>query len=57
MEVGIVALGLGALGLHFGNKDKESEQPKEKFLDNTNSNNNQTIYILIMKVNCRLKQS
>ena len=44
MEVGIVALGLGALGIHFGNKEEPIEKPKEKYLNNTNNNNDQTIY-------------
>jgi hypothetical protein len=44
MEVGIVALGLGALGTYFGKKEQETEQPREQFLNNNNSNNNQTIY-------------
>ena len=44
MEVGIVALGLGALGMHFGNNEEPIVQPKEKVLNNNNNNNNQTIY-------------
>jgi hypothetical protein len=43
MEVGIFALGLGALGTYFGNQEQET-QTQDPILNNNNSNNNQNIY-------------
>ena len=45
MEVGIVALGLGALGFHFGNNESnEGNEETPEVLTNDNTNNQQTIY-------------